>query len=160
MGEISQSGSVLNTYPYTIPYSFLYRVVIAGVTTSENNGEGIFHEVSGLRKSMMSEPFYEGGVNDGVFKFPSKVTYDNLILKRGYLIGSSMTTWIDNSLNSFPIKPAGVTISLLSPDGSTLAGWQLKDAYPVSLKFSDLNSMENSLFFETFELAYSKFENI
>src|SRR5690606_40614916 len=42
-----------------------------------------FSEVSGLELTMAVEDYEAGGVNDAVLKFPGRVRWSNLVLKRG-----------------------------------------------------------------------------
>ena len=165
MADSAIPAPSINTYPYNIPYSFQYNVKIDAAPSSDASGEGIFQEVSGLNVTMKPEPFSEGGVNHYIQKFPSKVDYSNLVLKRGLLKGSSLATWINNALFNYQFSPTKITISLLGQGANPgefnpLVTWQVIGAYPVSAQVSALKATDSSLVFETFELAYSYFQNV
>lgn len=142
-------------YPYNIPVSFQFDVKIAGVT---GVGECLFQDVSGLNVKMAPEVINEGGTNDQVYKLPTRVTYDNLVLKRGLLKGSSLITWVNNALRNFTFVPKQVTIALLDENSAPVITWTLANAYPVSLQISELKAMDNGLVIETLELAYSYYD--
>jgi phage tail-like protein len=140
---------------YFPPYSFYFSV-----TVGDFNGanEGSFQEVSGLSVKMSPMEVKEGGENRFVRRLPVPPKYDNLVLKRGMLIGSALTQWVQNSLTLFTFTPQTVLVKLLDGDGSILSAWSFSNAYPVSLKVSDLKAMDNSIMVETLELSYDYFQ--
>ena len=54
---------------------------------------GGFSECTGLEMSMQPEEYKEGGRNGAVLKFPSRVTWTNLTLKKGIGIGTALWDW-------------------------------------------------------------------
>jgi len=57
---------------------------------------GGFSECTGLEMSMQPEEYKEGGRNGAVLKFPSRITWTNLTLKKGIGIGTALwmvLTW-------------------------------------------------------------------
>src|SRR5262245_66242992 len=54
---------------------------------------GGFSECSGLEMSMQPEEYKEGGRNGAVLKFPSRITWTNITLKKGIGIGTAVWEW-------------------------------------------------------------------
>ena len=54
---------------------------------------GGFSECTGIEMSMQPEDFREGGKNDAVLKFPARVTWGNLTLRRGVGAGTALWDW-------------------------------------------------------------------
>lgn len=142
-------------YPYDVPVSFRFNVKIQDASGLY---EGSFQDVSGLNVSIEMETINEGGVNDYSYKIPKRVKYDNLVLKRGLLKSSSLVSWINDAVRNFKFSTRKVDVLLLDEEMNALVTWSFFDAYPVSVKVSDLKAKENELVFETLEFAYSYFE--
>ncbi|WP_298732446.1 phage tail protein [uncultured Chitinophaga sp.] len=143
------------TASYYPPYAFHFSVTVDGFTGAN---EGSFQEVSGLSVKMTPMEVKEGGENRFVRRLPVPPKYENLVLKRGMLVGSSLTKWVQNSLTTFSFTPKTVLVKLLDGDDSVIAAWSFSNAYPVALKVSDFKAMENSLAIETLELAFDYFK--
>ncbi|MEX6686840.1 phage tail protein [Danxiaibacter flavus] len=142
-------------YPYDVPVSFRFNVKIQD---AGGEYEGSFQDVSGLNVSIEMETINEGGVNDYSYKIPKRVKYDNLVLKRGLLKSSSLVTWINDAVRNFKFSTRKIDVLLLDEEMNPLVTWSFFDAYPVSVKVSDLKAKENELVFESLEFAYSYFE--
>jgi len=129
-------------------------------------GEGNFQEVTGLSFKIGTKDVEEGGENRFVHKFPLQPKYDNLVLKRGMLIGSPLIKWATDSVGSFKFQPKTVVIKLNNlvyadatkePSFKTVATWNIVNAYPVALKVSDFKAQDNTIVIETLELTYDYF---
>ena len=143
------------TASYYPPFGFYFSVTVQGFT---GTNEGSFQEVSGLSVKMTPLEVKEGGENRFVRRLPVPPKYENLVLKRGMLVGSSLTKWIQNSLTLFTFTPKTVLVKLLGDGGTIVAAWSLSNAYPVALKMSEFKAQENSLAIETLELTYDYFQ--
>ena len=141
-------------YPYTIPVGFHFDVKIKAFNSP---AEGTFSDVSGLALKMETENVNEGGVNDFIRKFPKRVSYENLVLKRGLMKGTDLITWINNSVREFSFKPQNILVRLLDENNAPVVNWSIINAYPVAVKISEFKAQENSLVFETLEFAYEYF---
>jgi phage tail-like protein len=67
-------------------------------------------------------------------------------------------SWINKAVQNFKFEPKMVNVMLMNEKGDTLVNWSFQNAYPVSVKVSDLNSTENKYAIETLELAYDYYE--
>ncbi|MES2373023.1 MAG: phage tail protein [Bacteroidota bacterium] len=146
-----------NKYPYNVPVSFYFRVMFDG---NDTESECAFQEVKGINVSLETAPTHEGGVNDYSHKLPIRTKYDNLELKRGFLHGSSLLTWVNNAVRNFIFEPKLVQVFLINELGNELVMWSFGNAYPVAVKISEFKSTDNSIVVETIELAYAYFERV
>lgn len=147
-----------NQYPYTIPVGFSFKVIFPALFFLDGN-ECSFQDVSGINVSIVTTDVQEGGVS-AVYKLPEKVKYDNLVLKRGLLKGSSLYLWMRNSFKNFDFRPMDVIVNLQDERGVPSVSWMFRKAYPVSLKISEFKAMDNAIVIETLELSYNYFERL
>jgi phage tail-like protein len=147
----------MGTGDFYPPAGFSFRVEVDGI---KGANEGSFQEVSGLNVKITPKDVEEGGENRFVHRFPTPPKYDNLVLKRGMLVGSALTTWARKSLLSFTFTPKIVNLSLLDEKGDPLSTWRFINAYPVALKISDFKAQENAIVVETFELCFDYFVKV
>ncbi|MBL0341302.1 MAG: phage tail protein [Bacteroidetes bacterium] len=152
--------------PYYPPTGFRFRVEFIGVDGMNNDGEQRFQEVSGLSFDIEFDEVREGGENRFTYKFPKRVKYPNLVLKRGLLKGTAIQKWVNDSINSLSnaipfvsdFKPADLIVTLLDEADDPVAVWDIKQAFPLKWSTSDFKSTDNSIVVETFELSYQFFE--
>lgn len=142
---------------YYPPVGFSFKVNVEGIT---GVNEGSFQEVSGLSAKISPESIKEGGENRFEHRFPKRPTYENLILKRGMLIGSPLITWAKNSFELFEFKPKLVNLNLLDATGAPISTWRFINAYPIAIKISDFKAQENAIVVETFELCFDYFTKV
>ncbi|GAA0553659.1 phage tail protein [Chitinophaga japonensis] len=140
---------------YYPPVGFRFSVVVSGIS---GTNEGSFQEVSGLSVKISPMEIKEGGENRFTRRLPVPPKYENLVLKRGMLFGSSLIRWVKTTLTEFTFTPKNVTVNLLDGDGSILAAWSFTNAYPVALKVSDFKAQDSAIVVETLELAYDFFQ--
>jgi len=136
---------------------FHFSVEVDGLS-----GKGRFQEVSGLEVQVETETIKEGGVTDYDFRIPTRTKYGNITLKRGVFADNSDladwaqdVAWTPRSAGS--LKKRDVTITLLNHDGDPIMIWTVYDAFPTKYAITPLNSMENSIAYETIELCYREF---
>ncbi|MBC7913222.1 MAG: phage tail protein [Pyrinomonadaceae bacterium] len=142
---------------YYPPAGFFFTVTISGVSGIE---ESSFQDVSGLSAKLGTEDIKEGGENRFSYRFPTPAKYENLVLKRGMLVGSPLINWVKDGIEQFKFTPKLVIVSLLDANAAPLATWNFINAYPVAFKISDFKAQENAIVVETLELAYNHFIKI
>ncbi len=127
-----------------------------------------FQRVSGISTEVQLETINEGGQNLHAHRLPGKVTYNNLVLERGYStspIPSPLSLEFNAVFSRFKFSPSDVVITLFNEIGglSTLGpvpvgAWLFMKAYPVKWSVSDLDAKANSVLIDTMELAYTRFQ--
>ena len=142
---------------YYPPVGFYFKVNVVGITGAN---EGSFQEVSGLNYKLNIKEVEEGGENRFVHRFPVPPKYENLVLKRGMLVGSPLINWAKNAIEQFTFKTATVVVNLMDETSAPIASWKFINAYPVALKISDFKAQENAIVVETLELCYDYFSKV
>jgi phage tail-like protein len=120
-----------------------------------------FKRVSGLRATIRTKSIMEGGQNLYSQKLPEGVEYENLVLERGMIVGTSpLNLEFSAAMSLFKFAPSNVMVALLGEDKVPVAGWTFYNAYPVRWSTSDLAADEKAIVIDTLELAYSRMQTI
>jgi phage tail-like protein len=120
-----------------------------------------FQSVNGLKVTMETESYTEGGQNKFKHNFPIRSGYQDLILKRGLTADlSGLSMWCSQALEDFIFYPANLVVSLLNEKGNPVRVWYVSHAIPLSVEFSDFNAEENKIVIETFTLRYNFFKEL
>ena len=140
-----------NYYP---PVSFHFRVEVIGLSTGNDVR---FTEVGGLSFEVATEEVAEGGENRFLQKYPGRVRYPELVLKRGLLVKSKVFDWILDCIARDQIEPKNVDVMLLNESHQPLMTWHVKNAFPTKWVVGDLNASSNTVVVETLQLFYQSF---
>jgi len=119
-----------------------------------------FQKVKGISMEVNMETVREGGLNLHSHRLPEKISYSNLVLERGYLVGSPLTFDLNATFSSFQFSPSDVLITMFSQTGIPVGAWLYMKAYPVRWTVSDLDAQSNTVAIDTIELAYSRFQTM
>ena len=136
----------------------------AGLTTIALSTAGMrtmaaFSEVSGLELSMEVEEYHAGGFNDGVLKFPGRVKWSNLVMKRGLLAKrdpmdtSDLWTWYEAYLDGRGVRKDGIIV-LLDQDRKPKITWSFRRGLPLRWSGPSLNATQSQVAIETIEIAH------
>src|SRR3990170_8771913 len=85
---------------YTPPIGFRFKVEFQGIDGLTDN-DVLFQEVNGLTTEIETEEIKDGANPMRTYKFPKKVKYPNLILKRGMLVDSGLIAFFNDAVNSY-----------------------------------------------------------
>ena len=140
---------------YYPPVGFHFKVEVSGL--SSNADDVRFTEVGGLSMEVGTEEVAEGGENRFAQKYPTRVKYPELVLKRGFLTSSEILDWIEDCVENLEIEPKDIFVKLLNEEHEPLMTWHIVKAYPTKWSVSDLNSTNNAVVIETLQLAYQSF---
>ena len=127
---------------------FKFHVEIEGIVV------GMFRDCTGLTITREVEKIYEGGRNDYVHILPGRVTYSNLVLKRGISDDRSLWDWYCTGLYNGLITRKNVTIILYNVLGEVVRRWNVVGAFPVKWEGPALNAASNEAAIESLELAH------
>ena len=117
-----------------------------------------FQRVSGLSTEVQLETVNEGGQNLHAHRLPGRMTYNNLVLERGYSIGSPLQLEFKVAFQDFKFTPSDVLVTLFNEEGIPIGAWYFLKAYPVKWAVSDLDAQANTVAIDTLELAYTRFK--
>lgn len=140
---------------YYPPPAFHFAVRVPSLSPGAH--DACFTDVGGLSMESSTEEVPEGGENRFVQKYPVRVKYPELVLKRGLLVRSELFDWIRDAIQDFNIVPRDVDVTLLDPEHQPLFSWHLVNAYATKWTLGDLNASANSVSVETLQLFYQYF---
>lgn len=135
-----------------------------GLTTVALSTAGLrtvaaFAEVSGLEMTMEVEDYAAGGHNDAVLKFPGRMKWSNLVMKRGLLAKrdpldkSDLWTWCEAYLDGQGVRKDGI-VTLLDENRRPKVTWSWKRGLPLKWSGPSLNAGQSQVAFESIEIAH------
>lgn len=143
---------------YYPPVNFFFVVSLDGQTKGP---DARFKEATGLSVKFTTQEFGEGGENRFKHTVPGIPQYDNLVLKRGFVVkGLPFHEWCMGSLQgnfASPIELKTVQVVLRNEKAQPLKTWDLHNAWPVKWNVSSFNSMDGQVVIEEMELSYQYF---
>ncbi|WP_298336180.1 phage tail protein [Ferrimicrobium sp.] len=98
---------------------------------------GMFAEVSGLEVTVEVASYAEGGQNGFVHKFPGRMNWPNIVLRRGICESDALFAWVMKSSgsgfasNQNKLSVSTAAITLIGSDGKRLRAWEVTGAFPV-----------------------------
>lgn len=120
-----------------------------------------FKSVTGLKVTLDTESYTEGGQNRFKHSLPLRSGYQDLVLKRGMSSDlSALSMWCSQALEDYIFYPANLVISLLNENGNPIKAWYVSHAIPLSYECSEFNAEESQMVIETFTLKYNFFKEI
>lgn len=135
------------------PYSnFNFLVEIDGVASAG------FAEADLPGGRIETIEYREGGdTTSAARKLPGRVSYENVVLRRGLSGRPDLYDWWRAVRDGAPDR-RNVAIVLLDEARNPVQRWTLRDAWPAKLDYSSLNALGNEVVIETLELTHEGFE--
>lgn len=136
--------------------SGLATFVLSSVGATTTAG---FSEVSGLEMTMDVEEYPAGGQNGAVLKFPGRLKWSNLVMKRGviahraYNDRSDLWTWIQTFIDGSGIRRDGV-ITLLDEAQTPQLAWGWRRGLPLKWTGATMNAAQSQVAIEQIEIAH------
>jgi phage tail-like protein len=114
---------------------------------------GGFSECQGLESSMKVEEFNEGGNNGAVLKFPGRIAWTNITLKRGVSSGTALWDWYYGFVEGRGKRRDGVVV-LLNEMKIPNNVWYFRRGLPLKYSGPQLNAAQNTVAIESIEIAH------
>lgn len=118
---------------------------------------GGFTEARGMEAGLEIETYLEGGVNDRVHRFPTRMSYPNIVLSRGVGLGENLWLWHEEFQKGQGTRRDGLIIlqdNLKIP----IKIWSFTNGLPVKWSGPAFNALESTTAIETLEIAHEKLE--
>jgi phage tail-like protein len=116
---------------------------------------GGFTECRGLESGLDVETYLEGGVNDRVHRFPTRMTYPNITLVRGVGLSEDLWLWHEEFQNGKGKRRDGLII-LQDRLKLPIKTWAFTNGLPVKWSGPAFNAAENATAIESLEIAHEK----
>ena len=97
-----------------------------------------------------------GGQNIITKRLPKRLVYDNLVLERGFVVGSLLNTQLNDVMNEFKFFRSDVLVTMFNEAAAPISAWLFKEAFPVRWATADLNAQEDRILIDTLELSFSR----
>ena len=130
---------------YNTPGAHRFHIEIDGVI------QGGFKSMSGLG-SKQDVIEYKLGGDRSVRRKPGRVSFNNIVLEKGYTTGKELFDWRKSMLEGEDLRKNGAII-VLEDDGSQAARWDFFRAWPVSWEGPALTAGASESAVEKVELA-------
>jgi phage tail-like protein len=114
---------------------------------------GYFTEISGLSAEVEVQTYNEGGNNSFIHRFPSRVKYPNLVLKRGITNEAALQQWFAKTVGPSP-QMIDVTVSMLDEEQNRLRTWAFANAFPIKWTGPQFNVGQSAVATEAIEIAH------
>ena len=112
-----------------------------------------FRAVRGLEGTLETERHEEGGLNDRVRIFPTRMSWNNLTLERGVGLSDELWDWYADYLTGRGRRRDGLVV-LLNDRQVPVIYWKFIRGLPVRWTGPTLDAQNNGLAIETLEIAH------
>jgi phage tail-like protein len=118
---------------------------------------GGFSECSGLEGTLQVEEYSEGGENGYIHKFPTRMTYSNIILRRGITFAEDLWNWHYDYVSGKGKRRDGLIV--LQNDLHIPAKvWVFRRGLPLKWTGPSLNAAQNAVAIEAMEIVHEGLE--
>ncbi|HEY3284047.1 MAG TPA: phage tail protein [Armatimonadota bacterium] len=114
---------------------------------------GGFSECSGLEMTLKVEEYRQGGSNGKVLKFPTRVEWGNITLKKGLGISQALWDWHYGFVEGRGKRRDGI-ITLMNDIHVPHSIWYFRRGLPVKYTAPAMNATQNTVAIEAVEIAH------
>lgn len=124
---------------------------------------GRFMEVTGLEVEVGVESIEEGGENGYSHKLPGRMSWPNLVLKRGITQNDSLLEWLNKSSGEGftgqgnKLTRSSAAITLMGAEGKRLRAWNFDGAFPIKWRGPLFAAGSTDMAVEELEIAHHGF---
>ena len=144
----AESFSALGLWGRDPGYSWRFYIEIQGLIV------GRFLECGGITMEREIKEYQEGGVNDFVHKFPGRVKYSDITLKRGVSFSRELFEWFRKGIYDGKVERVNMSIILGNDEGLKVKQWDVFGAFPIKWQGPDMNTTAMQTSVETLVLAH------
>jgi len=132
-------------------------ITTIAINTLTDNIDAGFNECSGLEMTLQVEEYQEGGNNGTVLKFPTRMQWGKLVMKKGIVKNTELWDWVYGFSEGKVVRKDGL-ITLLGEKGLAHTVWKFKRGLPVKYSGPQLNAQHNAVAFESIEIEHEGLE--
>lgn len=114
---------------------------------------GSFSECSGLETTLEVQDYPEGGNNGLVRKFPGRVTWGPIKLRRGIALNDELWRWHFDFVEGHGRRRDGV-ITLMDEQQHPVKAWRFKKGLPVKWVGPSMNAGQGQVAIEELEIGH------
>lgn len=124
---------------------------------------GVFRELTGLEVTVGVEEIREGGQNSFVHRVPGRMTWPNVVFKRGITESNALFDWLSRSSGegfagsrNKLVRSTGA-VTAIDHLGTRLRAWELIDVFPVRWKGPEFSADSTAPLEEELEITHHGF---
>src|SRR6478735_192966 len=127
---------------------------------------GVFKEVHGLNVSVAVEDIREGGQNAYSHRVPGRMTWPNIVFRRGLTNSNALFDWFSKSSgegfasSSNKLTKSTGAVTVIDPVGGRLRSWEFIDVFPVRWAGPDFAVESRDPLEEELEVAHHGFRAV
>jgi phage tail-like protein len=114
---------------------------------------GSFSECSGLETTLEVQDYPEGGNNGLVRKFPGRVTWGNIKLRRGIALNDELWKWHFDFVEGHGRRRDGI-ITLMDEKQNPVKAWRFKKGLPIKWVGPSMNAGQSQVAIEELEIGH------
>jgi phage tail-like protein len=114
---------------------------------------GGFSECSGLEMTLDVQEYMEGGRNGHVLKFPTRMKWSNIVLKKGIGTGNALWQWSYQFVEGRGKRRDGI-ITLMNELHIPSHVWYFRRGLPVKYTGPAMNAGQNNVAIEAIEITH------
>ena len=141
------------TYNFLITFVDSSSALATAVSAIRNVVLGGFSECTGLEMSLKVEEYNEGGRNGAVLKFPTRVSWTNVSLRRGVTANTELWDWHYSFVQGRGKRRDGIIV-LQNDLHLPVSTWHFKRGLPVKWTGPAMHASQNNVAIETLEIAH------
>ncbi len=150
LGALTDPLGAYNFIVNIVDSSSVLTVALSAISSVALGG---FTECSGLESRLEVESYSEGGNNATALKFPTRIEYGPLTLKRGVGVGDSLWLWHNDFIWGRGKRRDGMII-LQNDDHIPLKIWIFHRGLPTKYSGPSLNAKESQVAIEELEITH------
>ncbi len=118
---------------------------------------GGFNECSGLQTRIETEDYRQGGQNDRVLHFPTRVTWGNIRLRHGVALTDDLWNWHRGFVDGIGKRKDGVIV-LQNDQQQPVKAWTFRRGIPVEWMGPTLNAAQSAVAIEEVTIMHEGLE--
>lgn len=118
-----------------------------------DRASGGFSECSGLEMTMDVEDYMEGGNNSTVLKFPTRIKWNDITLKKGLTLDTELWDWFDGFVQGRGERKDGLII-LNNEAQLPQVAWGFRRGLPIKYTAPSMNASQNEVAVESIQIAH------
>lgn len=132
----------------TAGQAFRFYVEIGGILSAE------FTECTGLSVDREIVEIAAGGVNDFIYKKPSRLRWSNITLRRGITYSRDLWDWFCAGMYGGAVIRKNISIILGNAQMKKVKHWDVLAAFPAKWSGADLSTSTLEVALESIEIAH------
>jgi phage tail-like protein len=139
-------------------FNFLVALVdsssaLTAILTSLNTAIAGFTECSGLESTLEAEDYREGGRNNGILRFPTRIVPSAIRLRRGVTLSEELWNWHNGFIQGQGTRRDGLII-LQDDTHAPVKTWSFVNGLPVKWVGPSLDAGKNGIAIEELTVSH------